>query len=275
MSSTIPNERIFSLSCFEGLRLLQKYMTRYPKLRVQEAIELIEKVESDGKSLDMEASAYLSEFIEVDHLLDGHVFYQTCIKHILLEHQPPWMKLMRQGRKRFIRNLNANERDVFVGAGLMQNPTPLDVVVWWDDVSGYARLFSDQDKMMQGRKAEILTLEHERKRLKVIGITMEPKWPGLDDNFAGYDVLSYDKNNGKIANRPIEVKSTVTSPLRFIITRNEWNKAFEAVGTYIFHIWDMKQDNPSLHVRTVKDIEPHIPTDKGKGIWKNAEIPIL
>ena len=129
--------------------------------------------------------------------------------------------------------------------------------------------------MEQGRAAEILTLEHERARLASIGITKEPEWPGLDDNFAGYDVLSYDQGPSGLVNRLIEVKSTTVSPLRFIITRNEWDKAKKAGASYIFHVWDMKPEKPVLHERGVKDVEPHIPDDNGKGSWKNAEIPLL
>ena len=103
---------------------------------------------------------------------------------------------MRQGRQRFVSKLNGNDQDIFAAAGLLANPTPLHVVTWWDSVSGYARLVTDHEKMEQGRAAEILSLEHERNRLKDIGIDLEPKWPGFDDNFAGYDVLSYDHNSG-------------------------------------------------------------------------------
>jgi uncharacterized protein DUF3883 len=235
---------------------------------------LIDRVEADAHSLDMEASVYLSELVETDCPLDGHAFYQTCIKSVLLKHQPIWARLMRQGRQRFVKKLDPNDQDIFAAAGLMENPTPLHVVTWWDSVSGYARLLSDHQKMEQGRAAEILSLEHERRRLKNIGIDLEPEWPGFDDNFAGYDVLSYDHRTGGIANRLIEVKSTTISPMRFIVTRNEWNKAVQASDAYLFHIWDMNAAKPVLHTRSVADIAPHIPADNGKGSWTNAQVPV-
>ncbi|NKC27772.1 DUF3883 domain-containing protein [Ochrobactrum ciceri] len=156
----------------------------------------------------------------------------------------------------------------------MDDPTPHHVVVWWDIVSGYARLRSDQEKMEQGRFAEILTLDHERERLKAMGIDKQPEWPGFDDNYAGYDVLSYDHGHTGIQTRLIEVKSTSVSPLRFILTRNEWNKAEKSSDAYIFHIWDMSKDKPALHVRRVADIAPHIPADNGKGKWNNVSVPV-
>lgn len=275
MSVLITTERLLSLPCFEGLRLFRKYKSNHPDLLIPDLLTLIDSVEADAHTLDMEASVYLSELVEIECPLDGHIFYQACIKGVLLKHQPIWAKLMRQGRARFIKRLDINDQDVFAAAGLMTSPTPLNVVTWWDAVSGYARLITDQEKMEQGRAAEILTLEYERRKLKGIGIDLEPEWPGFDDNFAGYDVLSYEHGSSGIKNQLIEVKSTTLSPMRFIVTRNEWNKAERAKESYLFHVWDMNQTPPVLHTRTVAEIEPHVPKDNGKGTWKNAEIPIL
>lgn len=275
MSGTISTERLFSLPCFEGLRLLRKYMADHPDLTTPDLLSLIDRVEADAHSLDMEASVHLSEIVEMDCPLNGHAFYQTCIRGVLLKHQPIWAKLMRQGRQRFVKKLDTNDQDVFSAAGLMENPTPQHVVTWWDSISGYARLLTDQQKMEQGRAAEVLTLEHERKRLKALGIDLEPKWPGFDDNFAGYDVLSYDHGPNGIQNKLIEVKSTTLSPMRFIVTRNEWRKAQQAREAYVFHIWSMDVGPPVLHTRTVEEIAPHIPTDNGKGSWVNAQVPVL
>ena len=275
MSGTISTERLFSLPCFEGLRLFRKYTTDHPDLAIPDLLTLIERVEADAHSLDMEASVHLSELVEKDCPLDGHAFYQTCIRGVLLKHQPIWAKLMRQGRKRFVKKLDPNDQDIFAAAGVMENPTPFHVVTWWDSVSGYARLLTGQEKMEQGRAAEILTLEYERERLKGLGIDLEPEWPGFDDNFAGYDVLSYDHGPHGIQNKLIEVKSTTVSPLRFIVTRNEWDKAERAGDAYHFHVWDMNQKPPVLIERTVAEVAPHIPTDGGKGRWTNAQVPVL
>lgn len=275
MSGAISTERVFSLPCFEGLRLLRRYISKYPNLAIPDILSLIDGVEADAHSLDMEASVYLSEIVEKDCPLDGQVFYQTCIRGVLLKHQPMWAKMMRQGRQRFVKMLDLNDQDIFAAAGLMESPTPLHVVTWWDSVSGYARLLTDHEKMEQGRSAEVLTLEHERKRLKALRIDLEPEWPGFDDNLAGYDVLSYDNGPHGIRNKLIEVKSTTASPLRFIVTRNEWDRAEKAGNAYHFHVWDMSQTPPILVERTVADVAPHIPADSGKGRWINAQVPVL
>lgn len=203
-----------------------------------------------------------------------HGFYQAWITAVLTECQPIWCKAMRQGRARFFDSLQQNDRDVFSAAGLMKEPPPIDVVLWWDSVAGFARMLVDIEKMRQAREAEALTMAYERKRLKEIGIDREPQWKGLDDNFAGYDVLSYNPGEFASTNRLIEVKSTVASPLRFIVTRNEWEQAEKVGAAYLFQIWDMQKTPPILHERTAAQIAVHIPSDNEKGKWKTAEVPL-
>ena len=128
--------------------------------------------------------------------------------------------------------------------------------------------------MKQAREAEQLTMEYEIKRLTALGIDIPPIWKGLDDNWAGYDVLSYDPGPFGPVNRMIEVKSTINSPLRFMLTRNEWDKAVELAAAYLFHIWDMAKVPPILYERRVAEVAPHIPSDNAKGKWRNAEIPL-
>lgn len=193
---------------------------------------------------------------------------------VVIEHQPLWAKTMRAGRQRFLHGLNGDDLTVFQAAGLAESPPELDVVGWWDEIAGHARLAVDVAKMAQARQAEALTIEHERERLKRLGIDREPEWPGLDDNFAGYDVLSFDHGTHGHVNRLIEVKSTVASTPRFILSRGEWKQAEKSGEAYHFHAWDMSQDPPFLYELTVGQVAPHIPSDNDKGEWVNAVIPI-
>ena len=274
MTGAISTERIFSLSTFEGLKLFRAYASQQPGLPENELIALIEKLDTDGLSLDLEAAAYLGRLVGSGCPMDGVSFYQECIKVIVMQHQPLWAKAMRSGRKRFVQGLDVDDQDVFRAAGLMTDTPESHVVMWWDDVSGLARLITDTEKMNQGRRAEMLTIELEKERLKIEGIEKEPEWPGLDNNYAGYDVLSYRLGPNGVVNQMIEVKSTTASPLRFFVTRNEWSQAAKVGAAYIFHVWDMAKSPPELHVRTVQQVAPHIPTDNQKGVWKNAEVPL-
>lgn len=274
MNSDVPIERVFRLSAFEGLRLIRKYGARQPGLSVTKLVELIERVDQDGRNLDLEAAEYLHTIVEKGCSLDNPSFYQTCIKAIVIKHQPVWIRVMRQGRKRFMRGLVADDVDVFTAAGLMLDPPLLSVVSWWDEVVGHAKLKFEIEKMEQARLAEKLSIDSEIARLKDLGLDLLPDWIGLDDNFAGYDVLSYDLVGDELVPIMIEVKSTTASPLRFYLTRNEWNQAKKIGESYIFHVWDMAKSPPILHVRTLAQVAPHIPDDNNDGKWSNVEIPL-
>lgn len=254
--------------------MIRIYATKQPQCSIPELLSIIEKIEPDGPSLDLQASAYLHELVEAECVLDGGGFYRACISAVVTKHQPIWSKAMRQGRMRFLDSLGVDDRDVFAAAGLQKDPPPLEVVSWWDSVSCFARLVTDLQKMEQARAAEQLTMEHETKRLSNLGVNQAPSWKGLDDNFAGYDVLSYDVGEFGLVNRLIEVKSTVYSPLRFFLSRNEWETAHKAGPAYIFHIWDMAKDPPVMYERTSEQVSSHIPTDNEKGKWSSAEIPL-
>ena len=270
----LPLKRLFSRSCFEGLRILRNHSQANPSLRISELLELVMRVESDAASLDMEAAAHLHQSGFPECPTDGNPFYQGCIKGFIVTYRPNWAKSMRQGRMRFAESLDSDQKDVFEAAGLLQSFPSMEVVLCWDEIVGNVRLAIDNEKLLQARKAEKLTINYERQRLNKIGISKQPEWTGLDDNLAGYDVLSYDIRNGNEVNRMIEVKSTVASPLRFYLSRNEWNTASSVGDAYCFHIWDMAANPPALYEFTVAQVYPHIPADNKKGRWRNVEIPI-
>lgn len=267
-------KRVFALSAFEGVRLIRIYAAKQPGVPVEQLLPIIEHIEPDARSLDLEASLYLHGIVDLGCPLMGNGFYQACITAVVTKHQPDWCKAMKQGRMRFIDSLEHDDKDVFAAAGLAKQPPTIEIVRWWDTVSGYARMLTDIAKMEQARKAEALSMDHERQRLDTLGIDKEPEWKGLDDNFAGYDVLSYEPGEFAPSNRMIEVKSTVASPLRFIVSRNEWEQAVKYGSAYIFHVWDMQKSPPILYERTVAQVAAHVPTDKEKGKWTSAAIPL-
>jgi hypothetical protein len=266
------------MSAFEGLRLIRKESVRNPSFNIESVILLLYSLEPITKTLDIEASVYLHEKVAITAAHDGDEFYRECISALIVEELPGWAKLITLGRKRFIQKLSADEfrdvRSLFRQAQLLNDPATSEDIKWWDHVSGKVRLEGDRLKLERGRKAEQLTLEFETQRLLRLGIDTLPKWVAIEDNTAGYDVLSYEKGKFGLLNKLIEVKSTIASPLRFFITRNEWNQALEVGNAYIFHIWDLQPTIPVLHIKKASDIAPHIPKDNLKGKWTLAEIPV-
>ena len=241
---------------------------------MSELVDLIEKVDADGYGLDLRASAFLSALIPKEVAPDGPKLYRLCISEIVQVREPTWIPTMLRGRKRFIQNLAPDAQAVFEAAGLLVDHPDQNLVAWWDKISGLARQASNLAKLAQGRAAELLTLDREKTRLQDQGIDKEPEWLGLDDNFAGYDVLTYDRGHSGLINRLIEVKSTIASPPRFVLSRNEWRQATKSSDSYSFHIWEMQREPPRLHVLTVNDVAPHIPKDRGLGNWREVEVRV-
>jgi Domain of unknown function (DUF3883) len=269
----IPTERLFAMPAFEGLREIRRRILEGNQAEFVDVVAAIKVSEADAEALDLEASAALHSMVE-ECDLDSHVFYRLCIRAVVLRRFPVWVKTMKLGRQVFAAKLEGDDYAIFENAGLLVSPPTEDVVRWWDTIGHEVKLETDLEKMAQARAAEKLTWDTEKQRLLENGIETDPIWVGLDDNTAGYDILSYEPEGTGTVNKLIEVKSTVASPLRFYVTRNEWKQAVKAKDSYFFHVWDMQKNPAILHVRTVEQIEPHIPTDNEKGKWSNAEIPV-
>lgn len=267
----VATERLFTPSAFEGLRLIRRRLLENCDMAIADVTAAIIATEPDAPSLDLEASCELHEIVDGCDL-ERQNFYRHCIRGVILTRFPVWVKTIRRGRLVFAAKLEIDDYSIFDNAGLLTNPPPLDVVEWWDTIGHEVKLETDLEKMAQARVAEKLSWDAEKARLLALGIETDPVWVGLDDNTAGYDVLSYEPAEPENTNKLIEVKSTMASPLRFYVTRNEWNQALKSRDAYFFHIWDMLQAPPKLYVRTVAQVEPHIPSDNDKGKWSNAEI---
>jgi hypothetical protein len=271
----LPVERLFSMGAFEGLRALRRQALTNPNLDISYLIELTRKIDSDARGLDFEAAVELNEVVDSQVSVDRPPeFYRGCIEKVIVAYRMSWARVVTRGRSILIAQLTRDERQCFRSAQLLDDPPSDEVVIWWDRISGHMRFSIEQGMRAIARKAERLTIDHEVFRLKNLGIGISPKWVAIDDNGAGYDVLSYDAGQLGPVNRLIEVKSTVASPLRFFVSRNEWETALKLGSAYHFHVWDMAATPPRLYERTATQIAPHVPTDNEKGKWSNAAIPV-
>lgn len=265
----------FSVGSFEALRSLRVQAVQLPELTLEDLSELIRKVDPDSGGLEFESAFKLDALIPVNAPCDvPHHFYRACVFQILIQNDHRLGRLITLGRERFVSLLDRDEQQCFRAARLMESPPDDEIVEWWDGLSGHMRRQNEEQKQGRGRVAERLTVDHETKRLKDIGLTLVPRWVAVDDNTAGYDVLSYEQGEVAPVARLIEVKSSIASPLRFFVSRNEWRKAVEVGEAYLFHIWDMNAEPPRLHLRTVAQVTPHIPADQEKGEWATAVIPL-
>lgn len=259
------------MASFEALRLIRQKRGELPEVGATQLVEVIQRVRADHANHDFEAALALDAFVEAAADATDYIrFYRFCIESCIFGHRPIWARTIAYGRKSFVQKLERDAAQCFEASGLMEDPPSEVIVEWWDSVAGRTRALTDAEKLRQARAAERLSLEHERKRLRSIGIEREPVWMSIDDNWAGYDILSFEHSATGITSRMIEVKSTMVSPLRFFLTRNEWKKCLEVGSAYLIHAWDMRSEQ--LFVRTAEQIAEHVPEDRGKGRWASVEI---
>lgn len=128
----------------------------------------------------------------------------------------------------------------------------------------------DAERLVRAREAERLSLDYERKRLKGLGITLDPRWVAIEDNTLGYDIHSYDLWDGEIVARLVEVKSTLSDTI--FITKNEWRNADSADEHYCFHVWKLPEK--VLTEYTVEVMRKHVPIDQGSGNWESVRIEL-
>ncbi|WP_298200382.1 DUF3883 domain-containing protein [Novosphingobium sp.] len=271
-------DRLFTISAFEGLRIMRSVIAAVPEVTIEACPDALVAHSPQAQNYDLEAALELHALVSADAPHGDVLFYRECILAVMLLKMPAFARLMTLGRGRFIKRIKGDEyrdiRSVFREAKLLEDPPTIGDIAWWDTIQGRVRLNFDQERLIRARHAESLSLTYEQGELAKLGIDRAPVWMAIDDNTAGYDVLSYRPAEVGERNLLIEVKSTVASPLRFIITRNEWINADQVGESYLFHVWDMDKDPAVLHIRTVDQIRPHIPVDSEKGQWKTAEIPV-
>lgn len=254
--------------------MVRSFLEVNPSLDFAAAVQIIKEIEADAHSFDFEAAAEIDLILNKSVPNEGVNFYRACIEALLIRSEHTWARIMTLGRARFTSKLPRDQLSVFRQAGLLMDPPDDSVVAWWTETLGEVRYEMDKAKMTRARYAERLTIKYETERLRRLGFDIRPKWMAIEDNTVGYDVLSYEPTQYGLSNSLIEVKSTISSPLRFIITRNEWGEAQRYGDVYRFHIWDLAQEPPILYVRSVAQVAPHIPDDNLDGRWQNAAIPV-
>ncbi len=273
MLPTDDPERLLSMSAFEAAFVLRRYRVLNPSYQDEQLVESIRAVRADFYPNDYDSGLALEKIIPLHLGTASDIdYFKAAIERLIDVYQPIWIRLAPGGREHVLRAVSTNGTQCFRNAGLLQTPPGKEVSDWWDALAARVRGDTDARLLAQGREAERLSLEHERRRLQTLGIDREPRWVSIEDNGAGYDILSYDLGSSGPVNRMIEVKSSTRTPARIIITRGEWNAALEYGNAYVFHIWAPGAVAPiELDVATIGH---HVPVDQGAGVWLKVEIVI-
>nr|WP_272916568.1 DUF3883 domain-containing protein [Tsuneonella aeria] len=261
------------MSAFTAAIGICRYLRDHPGTAAEDAALALRRSDADFAGADFTGGLTLVGRLPEDlALADISVFIREALSALIEVHRPWWIKLSPYGRQRLASALTLDEQQTFRAAGLYDPQPSSEAIEWWDRLAAQARADQDERLGAQGRRAELLSLNHEIERMKTEGIQLAPVWTALDDNAAGYDIRSYSKTLYGIANLLIEVKSTSRTPPRIILTRGEWEAAQKYQAAYTFHIWQFPDE--TLTIRTVQDISAHIPDDRGEGAWQKVEIII-
>ena len=267
---------IFRISVLNAGLAVTRQQNNYPECSSAEAIRLLQAGPAYVAYLDYDAAGVFADqfgwqvFIPDE---DRQKELQSTLLNMALAHRPFWANMSIYGRDRIKRLINKNEFQCLEFAGLFASPPSLKVVEWWDTLSQAVRENVDHNKLELGRQGEMLTLNYEINRLKMIGLgDMMPLWKSIEDNTAGYDVMSYDfDHEGTVREVYIEVKASNAEPCRFFLTRGEWDIAIDKNAAYMFHLWNMS--NEELNICAVEQVKAHIANDKGQGRWVTIELP--
>lgn len=196
--------------------------------------------------------------------------YEPRLRQALLDYidavRPSWIQNATFGRARVLAFAGSDIAQVFVEAGLAHGLTD-EVVAFWDEMAALARGQKGARLTGIGRDGERLTIAYERVRTG-----REPKWIAVESNEDGYDILSVaGLDDARLLS--IEVKaSTLGMCGGFHLTSNEWDRAvFNDI--HVFHLWDVSRPDPCLAVLSRADVDPHVPTNRGGGMWESVEIP--
>ena len=265
-------EEAFSMAAFLAFLELRSFRTDHPSLTDAEAVASLVSLRSRASGLDFFGGLTLLQ--SLDSSLDWkptksrlRLFVYEWIRLV----EPRWLRLVPYGREKLRQALERDQTQCFREAGLFDESPDNEAVDWWDRLATLMRGISDAEKMKRARLAERLSLEHEKTRLKRLGISMEPKWVAIEDNTLGYDILSYDLNSeGRIVSRMVEVKSKLSDNI--FLSRNEWENAFSAAQQTVIHVWDMPQKR--LREYLPREIAPNIPRDQGAGTWQDVRITL-
>ena len=113
---------------------------------------------------------------------------------------------------------------------------------------GFKKLLETQER--HGFEAELFVLEYERERLSMHPRVNDIQHVAKLNVSAGFDILSFSRNQSYILDREIEVKSYVGTP-SFYLSRNEYNRAKKNKSGYFIYLVDRekirtKNYNPTI-----------------------------
>ncbi|MDQ0885002.1 hypothetical protein QFZ81_000090 [Paenibacillus sp. V4I9] len=267
-------EDFFKMSIIDGCLNICKHRSIYSDCSIEDAVKHLKEGPTHMVPYDYKKSMEVGNLFGWEIIVitgDRRTQLQQTLKNLVMKIMPFWAKVAYLGRSKVLKLLSDDQVQCLTYAGLLNEELSEEALEWWEDIASISRQIDQQKKLEIGRNGERRSLQLEKKKLDEENIDRIPKWISLEDNTAGYDILSYKRGDrNEIREKYIEVKACNFSPTHFFITNNEWEKAVNNKEKYLFHVWNFERD--TLIELSVEQVEQHIPTERGNGRWKLIEV---
>ena len=256
------------MSAMTALTRVLDMNDRDSSISYEDAIRIAEKSSTDGAAHDyIRAREILNMQIHFSDISDRRIIIQDVLKALIIENSYPWKRVIKYGRSHLVNQLTENEKQVFEAADLLiENPNK-EIVEWWSELES---LTSKTQENWGFRDWENRSLQKEIKILESENCPHQPVWVALNDNFLGYDIISYRKIDNDWIPFYIEVKSTDSGLSKFLISDREIQTLIQSPDCYQIDFWQASNSNLTEILGT--QMLQHIPTNNGNGRWKTLEI---
>lgn len=231
-----------------------------------EVVQIARDSTSDSAAHDYEEAALLYKSglnqLTSDSMQDRIL---EIITYLVNSNDYPWKQFAHRGRKWVLERLSPNEFQSFKAAGLTEIEMRDEIREWWDCLTSSIKT----DSLNFGfREWEKRSFDSEKKRLASEGCPLSCQWVALEDNFIGYDILTYQKTLNGWQKHFVEVKSSETGIFRFYLSYREAAVAMKFPDNYSLHFWDTK--SKTRIELSGKELLAHLPVDQGQGKWQEV-----
>jgi hypothetical protein len=153
---------------------------------------------------------------------------------------------------------------------------------FWADLRIIERKVDDAILKKIGDQAEAWSIQFEKHRLLTAGLENLAKdviWLSRENDFHGYDILSYSGNMPDISERRhIEVKRcrvAQAGKIDFYLSRNEVTQARALGSKYLFHLWWLDENRAMMAVVPSALVSERLPVDFNESnYWTECRVSV-
>jgi len=156
---------------------------------------------------------------------------RLILKEMYFKIDHPFLFLIKNKRRRFLKTINSNELQLLRDAELIDIDDD-EVENWWLELINFLKKKDIEKKIISGDEGEDASMNFEKQKLKTLGVNNRPIRVSIDDDSLGYDIESWDKKDGDLRKIFIEVKNNI-----FIFKSGQWREAQAKKNSYFAHYW--------------------------------------